>query len=53
VDHLAVLPFVLSELGKQGPPASVDLAQDGFPFVSLLVLEILAVAFVKVLAGRC
>jgi hypothetical protein len=45
MDYIAVLSLVFFELGKQGSPASVDLAQDCFPFVSLLVLEVLAVAF--------
>jgi hypothetical protein len=45
VDYLAVLPLVFLELAKQGSPTAVDLAQDGFSLVSLLVLEVLEVAF--------
>jgi hypothetical protein len=45
VDYLMVLPLVFFELAKQGSPTAVDLAQYGFPFISLLVLEVLAVAF--------
>jgi len=44
MDYLTVLPLVFFELAKQESPAAVDLAQDGFPFISLLVLEVLAVA---------
>ena len=44
VDYLTVPPLVFFELAKQESPAAVDLAQDGFPFISLLVLEVLAVA---------
>ncbi|WVZ61717.1 hypothetical protein U9M48_011546 [Paspalum notatum var. saurae] len=35
MDHLAVLPLVFFELAKQGSPAAIDLAQDGFPLISL------------------
>ena len=45
VDYLTVLPLVFFELAKQGSPTAVNLAEDGFPFISLLVLEVLAIAF--------
>jgi len=45
VDYLTVLPLVFFELAKQGFPTAVNLAEYGFPFISLLVLEVLAIAF--------
>ena len=45
MDYLTVLPLVFFELAKQGIPTAVNLAEYGFPFISLLVLEVLAIAF--------
>jgi len=45
VDYLTVPPLVFFELAKQGIPTAVNLAEYGFPFISLLVLEVLAIAF--------
>ena len=45
VDYLTVTPLVFFELAKQGSPTAVNLAEYGFPFISLLVLEVLAIAF--------
>jgi hypothetical protein len=44
MDYLTVLSLVFSELVKERCSTAINLAQDGFSLIPLLVLEVLTVA---------
>jgi hypothetical protein len=44
MDYLTVLSLVFFELVKERRSTAINLVQDGFSFISLLVLEVLSLA---------
>jgi hypothetical protein len=44
MDYITILSLVFFELVKERCSTAINLAQDGFSFISLLVLEVLSLA---------